>query len=101
MDDRIKEMQKEKWKQHFLKNAKQGETPRRKTHQRPILEPKRIGQKIDTRVSRKDWTIYKEQNTNYGESNHTREQYNIMGYQTSHDYTSRNQNSRCPRHSST
>ena len=39
MDDRIKEMQKEKWKQHFLKNAKQGETPRRKAHQCPILEP--------------------------------------------------------------
>ena len=101
MDNRIKEMQKEKWKQHFLKNAKQGETPRRKTHQCPILEPKRIGQKIDTRVSRKDWTIYKEQNMNYGESNHTREQHNMMGHQTPHNYTSRNQNSRCPRHSNT
>ena len=40
-------MQKEKWKQHFLKYAKQGETPRRRTPQRPILEPKRLGQKID------------------------------------------------------
>ena len=48
MDNRIKEMQREKWRQHFLKNVRQGETPKRRTHQRPILEPKRIDQKIDT-----------------------------------------------------
>ena len=97
VDDRIKEMQKEKWRQHFLKNAKLGEMPKRKAHQHPILEPKKIGQKIDTRVSRKDWTIYKEQNTNYGESDHTLEQHNMTGHQVPYDYTLRNQNSRSPR----
>ena len=42
MDDKIKEMQKEKWRQHFLKNVKQEETPRREIHQCPGLKPKKI-----------------------------------------------------------
>ena len=99
MDDRIKEMQKEKWKQHFLKYAKQRETPKRKPHQRPILEPRKIGHKIDTRMPRKDWTIYKEQNTNYGESSNTQGQHRMVGHQTPHEYTSRNQSTRTPRRS--
>ena len=101
MDNRIKEMQREKWRQHFLKNARQGETPKRRTHQRPILEPKRIGQKIDTRVPRKDWTIYKEQNTNYGGSLHNQEQPNMMGHQIPHNSVARDQSSRWSKHSNT
>ena len=101
MDNRIKEMQREKWRQHFWKNARQGETPKRRTHQRPILEPKRIGQKIDIKIPRKDWTIYKEQNTNYGGSPHTQEQPDMMGHQIPHNSAARNQSSRWSKHSNT
>ena len=74
-----KRCKKKKWKQHFLKYTKQRETPKRKSHQRPILEPRKIGHKIDTRMPRGDWTIYKEQNTNYGESSNTQGQHRMVG----------------------
>ena len=50
-------------------------------------------------MSRKDWTIYKEQNTSYGESNNTQGQHHMVRHQTPHENTSRNQNTRAPRHS--
>ena len=101
VDNRIKEMQREKWKQHFLKNARQGETPRRRTHQRPTLEPKRIGQEIDTRKHRKDWTIYKEQNTNYGGSSHNQGQPDMMRHQIAPNSATRDQSSRWSNYSNT
>ena len=73
-----------------MRNAKRGETPRRRPHQRPILEPKKIGHKIDTSMPRKDWTIFKEQSTNYGGSSNTQGQHHMVGHQTPHEYTSRN-----------
>ena len=76
---RSRKCRKKNGEQHFLKNVKQEETPRREIHQCPGLKPKKIDQKIDARVPRNNWTIYNEQRMTPKESPHSQGQPNGMG----------------------